>query len=205
MSARGGPSTPREPKKLNAEAMEKLVAHLYAESIQHRDVELKKAEKKYNPTAPPLRKPQADIDASCERQSQKEVEMRRQRAEQAAAKQAKEQALAASGGKAADSPRKLSPEELEESVRKQYYDAVRIRGENRKRLEKKFTFENAAVVRGREKKINQEELKAAADRLSVPKKTTFNADEINKLWLRVETHYCDGTKKAQEDDDEGDG
>jgi hypothetical protein len=198
-SARG-PRTPREAPKMTEEGLEKLVQRLYVDSITHKDVELKKLEKKYWPVAKANTKTQEQIDAGVDRQAVKELEMRKTRMEQATTKMQKERAAAAAGGKAGE-PKKMSEEEVEESVRRLYTDCVRIRAETRARLEKKMCFTNRSVVHGKEKKLSKEALQASASRLCAPSKRTFNADEINLLWLNKETHFCDGTGGKKEDEE----
>lgn len=199
-SKKGGPATPRQAPKLSQEALDKMVTKLYTDAVTHKESEIKKLTQKYLPVAPPSPRSAGDIAAIVDKNYVKAMEIKKSKHDQLVAKAAKETAHAAAGGK--EGPKKLSEEEVDESVRRLYTDCMRIRQETRARMEKKMEFKNRSVEKDRERsnKHTKEELLASAKKLSQPKKTTFNADEINKLWLNVDTHYCDD-KRAEEEDE----
>lgn len=176
MSARGGPSTPRKAPKLTEEEAEKLYTRLYADAITHKEIALKKLDAKYYPTEKPKRVDAEKIAELVDKHAVKEVEHRRTRLAQSEKANEKQGSTAGGNGK------KLNEEEVDESVRRLYNDSVRIRGETHKRLEQKYTFHNHAVESGRQKKLSKEELTNFANRLSIPVKKTFDADEINKIY-----------------------
>lgn len=196
MSARdvSGPATPRKAPKLAEEDAEKLYTRLYSDSITHKQIALKKLEDKYYPTAKPMKVEPEKIAELVDKHAVKEVENRKNRlvkTEKAAEAEANKHGA---GGKG----KKLNEEEVDDSVRRLYTDSIRIRNENQKRLERKYTFENAAVVSGRQKKLTKEELSEFANRLSVPVKKQYDADEINKIYgFKV-------AAKKPKDEEEGD-
>jgi hypothetical protein len=175
MSARGvsprAPlASPRQTPKLTSDETEKLVQKLYGDAVAHRKLAIEKLDKKFYPVAKPLTVDQAKIDESVERQCTKQVELRKKRELDAQKLQARPQ-----------SPKTMSETEVEESVRRLYNDSVRIRSEQRKRLESKFTFHNKAAEEARGKRHTKEELQNAALRLSVPVRRNYTADEINAM------------------------
>lgn len=172
-----GSTTPRStmrstsgspPRKMTNEEIEKTATRMCDSEVERRKNELQALDKKFYPHAPRQVMAKEQIDASVARQVDDEMQRRSKRNETLHTKHYKD-----------DEAKRLTTSELEESVRRIYEETLRLKHENRHKMDEKYTFKNKSDSI---KRLDGDQVKASAIRLAVPKKREFSTEDFNKAY-----------------------
>lgn len=171
------------PRRLNKEEEERLIARLFTESVEQRQLKLEELDRRYYPVAEPQRISQEQLQKSVERQVDQEMAIRQARREEAEAATFKRnnRASAAADEKRASradgSGATMSSEEVEASVKRMYDETLARKQVNLEESKRRY-----APPAPKTKKVSKNELQEWVAAASKPKKTEFTIDEVNKIY-----------------------
>lgn len=152
-----------------------LIQRLYDRPIELHEQLMKDLDNRFYPTAPPTTISEDALKSSVTRQVDDEVERRKQHAQQYDDH--------AYGPIEKDRQHvTLSASEIDESVERLYTQSIERKKESKERSNKRYLFDQSLGIPGKKKSIGGKELKESAVRLSVPKKTKYTIEEINKIY-----------------------
>lgn len=164
-----------EQGKISEEDEQKLLRRLYDDAIEHRNQNMKELEARYYPVAAPQTMSEDKVKSSVSRQVDDEMQKRAMRKE--------EQDQRAYGKLEQErKTKKMTASEIDESVERLYTQSLRRKELNMEESNKKYLFDVTTATPGQRKTMSGQDLKDSANRLSVPKKTTFTTEEINKIY-----------------------
>jgi len=170
-------------RPISKEEESKLINRVYHQHMALKASRLEELDLRYYPMAPPLTITPETLKASIKRQVDDEMTKRKMKQEEAAAARAvaARSTNGARNGKGGGSVRVLNASEVEASVERMYTEAIEKSKMKREQLvpeQIKRERQNCLETKIMEKSA----LQAAVNRLSVPKKTTFTTEEINKMY-----------------------
>lgn len=160
---------------LTEEDEQKLIQRLYYNAIESKKETLQALDRRYYPTAEPKKITEEELRRSVNRQVDQEMALRLQRAQASYAAVYTRPSNGTAGLKTVTKP--LSSEDVEQSVERQYTDALERKKANMDESNRRY-LHHAAPTKTMPKSVIQESI----NRLSQPKKTEFTILEINKIY-----------------------
>lgn len=174
-------------QKISREREEKLISRLYTQDLALKANRMEELDRRYYPMAPPITISEEKLKASISRQVDDEMQKRRIKQEEAAAAAQRPPGVARTSGGATAAHkgdlvgRPMTPGEVEASIERMYTTTIeKTKMKNKQLVEEQIKRERRNCLET--KKMSREALQESVNRLSVPKKTTFTVEEINKMY-----------------------
>lgn len=172
------------PKPISEEEERKLINRVYNQHVALKATRMEELDHKYYPMAPPIVITPEKLKASITRQVDNEIEKRKMKqmeAEAAAGPRVAAGRSSSSAARGRGGPRVLDSSEVEANVERMYTQTLeksKIKREELVQEQIKREHQNCLKT----KTVGKSTLQEIVNRLSVPKKTTFTTEEVNKMY-----------------------
>lgn len=154
---------------------EELIQRLYDRPIEQHKQLMEELEARFYPVAAPQTITEEALQGSVNRQVDVEMQRRKERNQQY-------DEHAYGGIEKERQHVKLSAADVDASVDRLYTESLERKKANQEASNRKYLFDQSYGIPGKKKTIGGAELKESANRLSVPKKTQYTTQEINKIY-----------------------
>ena len=161
-------------RKLTQEELAKLGDRLSTNALSTKNDSVKRSEDKVYRHQQPVYISRAEMEKSASRQVNEEMDRRKKSREALEAKHHKP-----------NPTKKMSSDEVQESVRRVYDDQVRIKKERLAKAQdardKQLKLERGGADAPPERRLNRDEMSDMGARLAKPSKRQFTEDEMNAI------------------------